>query len=168
MCAPTPSTSGGRSSQYFAWQWRTLLYLSFQERLGDFQSDSGSLTCALLLIILSRHGSDPTGFLVSGSPESTDPGKVAAGPLRDPGWMWLVPDHPGKPVEELDTEYLLPKPRASVMMANPSFPLLTLRAAGAEGHLSGLLKAARPGKAVLGCSPSPAQIAHASAPPAQG
>lgn len=81
--------------------------------------------------------------------------------------MWLVSDHAGKPVEEVDTEYLLPKPRASVMMANPPFPLLTLRAAGA-GHLGGLLKAANPGKAALGCSPSPAQITHASAPPAQG
>lgn len=168
MCAPTPSTGGGRSSKYFAWQWKILLYLSFQEGLGDFQSDSGGLTSALLLITLSRRGSDPTGFLVSGSLESTDSGEVATGSLCDPGWMWLVPDHPGEPVEEMDTEYLLPKPGASVMMANTPFPLLTLRAAGAEGHLDALLKAAHPGKAVLGCSPSPALIAHASAPLAPG
>lgn len=44
----------------------------------------------------------------------------------DPGWMWLVPDHPGKPVEEEDTENLLPKAREP-MMANPPFPLLALR-----------------------------------------
>jgi len=44
--------------------------------------------------------------------------------------MRLVSDQPGKPVEEVDTEYLLPKPRASVVMANPPFPLLALRAAG--------------------------------------
>lgn len=45
--------------------------------------------------------------------------------------MWVVPDHPGMPLEEVDTECLLPEPRASVMMANPPFP--ALRTAGAEG-----------------------------------
>lgn len=74
--------------------------------------------------------------------------------------MWLVPDHSGKPVEEVDTDYLLPKPRASMMMANPPFPLLTCRAARAEEHLGGLLKAAHPRKAVLSFSLSPAQITH--------
>ncbi|RLV98252.1 hypothetical protein DV515_00010951 [Chloebia gouldiae] len=31
--------------------------------------------------------------------------------------MWLVPDHPGKPVEEVDTEYLLPKARSQLSQA---------------------------------------------------
>jgi len=34
--------------------------------------DEGGLTCALSLVILSSHGSDPTGILVSGSVESTE------------------------------------------------------------------------------------------------
>lgn len=55
--------------------------LAFLRRLGNFQPNSSGLTCALLLIILRRHGADPTGFGVSGSLESTDSGEVATGSL---------------------------------------------------------------------------------------
>lgn len=55
--------------------------LAFRRDWEIFGLILGGLTCALLLIVLNRHGSDPTGFLVSGSLESTDPGEVLTGSL---------------------------------------------------------------------------------------